>query len=256
MRNTAAIFSRELRAYFASPIAYVVTAIFLLITGAFFYLAVYAYMAASLQAAGQPFQASYLNSTDAVFRPLFSNVWIVMLLMMPLLTMRLFAEERRLGTIELLFSYPVRDGDVIVGKLAAAFAVFALMVGLTLAYPAYLVVVGTVEWGPLMSGYVGLFLLGLALFAWGMFFSTLTENQIVAALIGFGFALLAFIIGWMANATTGTTASILEYLSLQAHLESFARGTVDTRDVVYFLLAAALGLFLTWQSLEARRWRT
>jgi ABC-2 type transport system permease protein len=255
MRNVSAIFGREMRAYFASPIVYVLATIFLIITGAFFYLTVWSYAQASLRAAGQPFAASYLNSTEMVFRPLFANVWVIMLLMMPLLTMRLFADERRQGTIELLFSYPVRDGDVILGKLLAVFGVFLLMLALTFSYPAYVAAVGRVEWGPLITGYAGLACLGMALFAWGMFFSTLTENQIVAALIGFGFALLAFIVGWLADATTGTTSKVLQYLSIQGHLESFARGTLDTRDIVFYLLATTLGLFLTWRSLETRRWR-
>jgi ABC-2 type transport system permease protein len=255
MRNVSAIFGREMRAYFASPIVYVLATIFLIITGAFFYLTVWSYAQTSLRAAGQPFAASYLNSTEMVFRPLFANVWVIMLLMMPLLTMRLFADERRQGTIELLFSYPVRDGDVIVGKLLAVFGVFLLMLALTFAYPAYVAAVGRVEWGPLITGYVGLACLGMALFAWGMFFSTLTENQIVAALIGFGFALLAFIVGWLADATTGPTSKVLQYLSIQGHLESFARGTLDTRDIVFYLIASTLGLFLTWRSLETRRWR-
>lgn len=256
MRNTLAIFGRELRAYFASPIAYAMTTVFLLITGVFFYLYIYGYQVASLRAASQSFPASYLNSTEAVFRPLFSNIWVVMLFVMPVITMRLFAEEWRLGTIELLFSYPVRDGDVVVGKLAAAFATFAVMVGLTLAYPIYLAVAGTVEWGPVATGYLGFLLFGLALLAWGTFFSTLTESQLVAAMMAFGFALGAFIIGWLANAVSGTTAAILQYLSVQGHLENFTRGTIDTRDVVFYMLAIALGLFLTWLSLEARRWRT
>jgi ABC-2 type transport system permease protein len=255
VRNVLAILERELRAYFASPIVYVLATIFLLITGAFFYVTVYSYAQASLQAAGQPFAATYLNSTEIVFRPLFANIWVIMLLMMPLLTMRLFAEERRLGTIELLFSYPVRDGDVILGKLLAVVAVFLVMMGLTAAYPAYLAAVGTVEWGPLVTGYLGIACLALALFAWGMFFSTLTENQIVAALIGFGFALLAFILNWLADATTGRGAAVLDYLSIQQHLQSFSRGTLDTRDVAYYLIVTTLGLFLTWRSLESRRWR-
>lgn len=255
MRNTLAIFGRELRAYFASPIAYVVSTMFLLVTGYFFYVLVSFYVLASLQAAGQPFAAGELNSTERVFRPLFSNIAVVMLFVMPLLTMRLFAEERRLGTIELLFSYPVRDGDVIVGKLGAAFAMFALIVGVTLAYPAYLASVGTVEWGPVVTGYLGFLLMGLALMSWGTFFSTLTENQIVAGSIAFGFALLAFIIDWAASFATSTAATVLNDLSLRGHLENFAKGSLDTRDVVFYLLVTTLGLFLTWQSLEARRWR-
>ncbi len=255
MRNIAAIFQRELRAYFASPIVYVLGTIFLLISGAFFFLTVRGYAEASLRAAGQPFAATYLNSTDMVFRPIFQNVWVIMLLMMPLLTMRLFAEERRQGTIELLLSYPVRDGDVILGKLLAVFGAFGLMLALTFAYPVYIAAVGTVEWGPLVTGYLGVVALAFALFAWGTFFSTLTENQIVAALIGFGFALLAFIVGWLGDATSGLASTVLRYLSIQGHLDSFQRGVLDTRDIVYYVLATTLGLFLTWRSLDARRFR-
>ncbi|HWP35134.1 MAG TPA: ABC transporter permease [Thermodesulfobacteriota bacterium] len=256
MRRTLAILGKELRSYFASPIAYVVTTMFLFVTGYFFYVLVSYYALLSLQAAGQPFGAPELNSTERIFRPLFSNISVVMLFVMPLLTMRLFAEERRLGTLELLLSYPVRDGDVIVGKLAAAFAMFALMVALTAAYPLYLAAVGRVEWGPVLTGYLGFLLYGLALLAWGMFFSTLTENQIVAGAMAFTFALLAFIVDWAATFATGRAAQVLQDLSIREHLENFAKGTIDTRDVVFYLLVTALGLFLTWRSLEARRLRS
>ena len=169
MRNTLAIFQRELRAYFASPIVYVMGAIFLLITGAFFYLTVRSYAEASLRAAGQPFAATYLNSTDIVFRPIFANVWVIMLLMMPLLTMRLIAEERRAGTIELLLTYPIRDGAVLAGKYLAALALYAMMIGLTLAYPAMVAYFAQLEWGPLLTGYLGLLLMGAAFLAVGLF---------------------------------------------------------------------------------------
>jgi len=250
-----AIFKKEIRLYFTSPVAYVVLTIFTLITGYFFY-AIFAFFSQiSMQAAMNPMMARDLSVTDGVLRPLFQNVSVIMLLMMPLLTMRLFAEEKRSGTIELLLTYPVRDGEVLLGKYAAALALFAAMLGLTLLYPGIVAYFARVEVGPVLTGYLGLFLLGAAFLALGVFASSLTENQIVAAVATFGALLLFWILGWTTDFAGPGLSKVLAHLSVLDHFENFAKGVIDTRDVIYYLNFALLCLFLTLRSLESKRWR-
>jgi gliding motility-associated transport system permease protein len=193
--------------------------------------------------------------TDSVLRPLFSNVSVILLLLIPLLTMRLFAEERRSGTIELLLTYPVRDGAVLTGKYLAALALYAIMLVFTLAYPAMLAYFARLEWGPLATGYLGLLLMGATFLSVGIFASSLTENQIVSSLITFGVLLIFWVIGWSADNVGGTWGKVLSDLSILEHYDTFAKGVLDTKDVIYYLNFTVLGLFLTLRSLEARRWK-
>lgn len=249
------VFKKELRLYFTSPVAYAVGTIFLLIAGYFFYSIFAFFTMASMQAMMNPAMARELNVTDSVMRPLFSNVSVILLLIMPLLTMRLIAEERRAGTIELLLTYPVRDGAVLAGKYLAALALYAMMIGLTLVYPGMVAYFAELEWGPLATGYLGLLLMGAAFLAVGLFASALTENQIVAAVITFGVLLMFWVIGWSADYAGGAFGRVLAHLSILEHNESFSRGVLDTKDVIYYLNFTALALFLTLRALEARRWK-
>jgi ABC-2 type transport system permease protein len=226
--------------------------IFLLIAGYFFY-SIFAYFTlASMQSAMNPAMARDLNVTDSVMRPLISNVSVILLLLLPLLTMRLFAEERRSGTIELLLTYPVRDGAVLIGKYLAALALYALMIALTLLYPLMVTYFARLEWGPVLTGYAGLLLMGAAFIAVGLFASSLTENQIVASITTFGILLISDL-GW--SATRGRRCRPRRHLSILEHNDSFARGVLDTKDVLYYLDFTVLALFLTLRSLEARRWK-
>jgi ABC-2 type transport system permease protein len=248
------IFKKEMLLYFTSPVAYVVFTIFLLIVGYFFYSIFAFFSMASMQAAMNPAFARDLNVTDGVMRPLFSNVSVILLLLMPIVTMRLFAEERKSGTIELLLTYPVRDGAVLVGKYLAAFALYGVMLAATLLYPAIVLYFARLEWGPLLTGYLGLVLLGGTFLAVGLLCSSLTENQIVAAISTFGVLLLLWVINWSADYAGGLTGKILSHLSIIEHFESFSRGVLDSRDVIYYVNFMILALFLTLRSLEARRW--
>jgi ABC-2 type transport system permease protein len=196
-----------------------------------------------------------LSVTDSVLRPLFSNMSVILLLLMPLITMRLFAEERRSGTIELLLTYPVRDGAVLIAKYLAALALYALMLALTLLYPGIVAYFTRLEWGPLLSGYLGLLLMGATFLAVGIFASSLTENQIVASITTFGVLLFLWVIGWSAEYVGGGWGRVLSHLSLLDHFDTFARGVLDTKDIVYYLNVTILALFLTLRSLEARRWK-
>jgi ABC-2 type transport system permease protein len=249
------VFKKEMRLYFTSPVAWVVMTIFLFIAGYFFYSIFAFYTLASMQSAMNPQMGRDLNVTDSVLRPLFSNMSVILLLLMPLITMRLFAEERRSGTIELLLTYPVRDGAVLVAKYLAALALYALMLALTLMYPGIVMYFTRLEWGPLLTGYLGLFLMGATFLAVGIFASSLTENQIVASITTFGTLLFLWVIGWSAEYVGGAWGRVLSHLSLLDHFDTFARGVLDTKDVIYYVNATILALFLTLRSLEARRWK-
>jgi len=250
-----AIFKKEMRLYFTSPVAWVVFTIFLLIAGYFFYSIFAFFTLASMQSMMNPQMGRDLNVTDSVMRPLFSNVSVILLLLLPLVTMRLFAEERRAGTIELLLTYPVRDGAVLAGKYLAAFALYAIMIALTLLYPVIVVYFARLEWGPIFTGYLGLLLMGATFIAVGVFASSLTENQIVAAITTFGALLIFWILGWSADYAGGTAGKVLQFLSILEHNDSFSKGVLDTKDVLYYLNFTLLALFLTLRSLEARRWK-
>jgi ABC-2 type transport system permease protein len=249
------IFKKEMRLYFTSPIAWVILSIFLIIAGFFFYNIFVYYTRASMQAQMNPQMGRDLNVTDAVLRPLFSNLSVILLLLMPLVTMRLFAEERRSGTIELLLTYPVRDGAVLIGKYLAALCLYALMLAFTLVYPATVLYFARVEWGPLATGYLGLLLMGATFISVGILASSLTENQIVAAISTFGVLLMFWVIGWSAEYVGGGWGQVLSHLSILDHFDTFARGILDTKDVIYYVNLSAVALLLTHRSLEARRWR-
>jgi ABC-2 type transport system permease protein len=249
------IFKKEMRLYFTSPIAWVILTIFTLITGYFFYSIFAYYTLASMQSMMNPMMAREMNVTDSVLRPLFSNISVILLLLMPLVTMRLFAEERRSGTIELLLTYPIRDGAVLLGKYLAALAMYGVMLALTLVYPALVLYFTRVEWGVLATGYLGLLLMGATFLAVGIFASSLTENQIVASVITFGVLLIFWVIGWSADYAGGPWGRVLSHISLLEHFDSFAKGVLDTKDILYYVNFTIVALFLTLRSLEARRWK-
>lgn len=255
MRNVVPIFKKEMKSYFYSPIAYVVLTIFLALTGYLFFTNFAFFALISRQAVQNPQIMRQLSVTDSVFTPLLGNMGIILLLMIPLLTMRLFAEEKKQGTMELLFTYPLRDGEVLMGKFLACLAVYAIMLALTALYPLLMTVFGRPEPGPILSGYLGLLLLGAAFIAMGLLASSLTQNQIVAAIITFGVLLLIWVIGWASNFLGPTAGKILSHASLIEHLNNFSRGLINTKDVVYYLNFSAVCLFLTLRALESHRWK-
>jgi ABC-2 type transport system permease protein len=250
-----AIFKKEMRLYFGSPVAYVVFTFFLLISGWFFSQIFLFYSDASMRAFMQPQMAQTLSVTDNVMRPLFTNMSVVLLFFIPMLTMRLFAEEKKAGTIELLLTYPVRDGEVLLGKYLASLALYAVLLVLTLLYPGIVAGFTRVEWGPILTGYLGLLLTGATFLAVGVLVSSLTENQIVAGFGTFGILLGFWIIGWGAEWAGGNLRAVLQYLSIPDHMDGFSRGVIDTKDLVYYASAIAVALFLTLRSLESKRWR-
>ena len=253
--NVWPIMKKELRLYFTTPIAYGVAFCFLLVAGYFFYSIFAFYTMASMQAAMNPQMGRELNPTESVMRPLFSNMSVILLLLMPLVTMRLFAEERRSGTIELLLTYPVRDGAVLLAKFFSALALYVVMLLATLLYPGIVAYFTRVEWGPLLTGYVGLVLMGATFIAVGVCISSFFENQIMAGTVTFVTLLMFWVIGWSGDAAGGVWKTILSELSIIEHFDTFAKGILDTKDVIYYLNFTLLALFIGLKSLEARRWR-
>jgi ABC-2 type transport system permease protein len=249
------VFKKEMRLFFGSPVAYVVFTFFLLISGWFFSQIFLYYSDISMRSFMQPGMAQSLNITESVMRPLFTNMSVVLLFFMPMLTMRLFAEEKKSGTMELLLTYPVRDGEVLAGKFLAAAALYVILLGLTLVYPGLVAYFTRVEWGPILTGYLGLVLTGATFLAVGVLISSLTENQIVAGFGTFGVLLGLWIIGWGAEFAGGNLRAVLQYLSITEHMDTFSRGLIDTKDLVYYGSAIALALFLTLSSLDSKRWR-
>ncbi len=258
IRSIGLIFRRELNSYFSTLIAYVAITMFLLITGYFFYTSIASFSVISFQAQSNPMvakQYQLLNITETVVRPLFGNISIIMLLMTPLLTMRLFSEENKSGTMELLLTYPVKDVEVVIAKFLACFVVFLSMILLTATYPLLLLSLGEPEIMPIVTGYLGLILLGAAFISLGIFTSSLTENQIIAASVSFGFLLLFWMMSYSVAFVSGAFGQIISYLSINEHIASLAKGVLDSEDIIYYLCFIVLFLFLTLRSLESKRWR-
>ena len=258
MRNVFAIVGKELRSYFVSPIAYVVLTGFLLLGGWFFFnllsrfnllLSLYLQMQQGGEAANR------LNLNDYVVSPLMHNLAIVLVILVPMITMRAYAEEKKGGTYELLLTSPVRTGEIVLGKFLASFLFICIMIGLTGVYPAILMKFGNPETGVIVSGYLGLILLATVFVAVGLLTSSLTENQIIAAVSGLVATLLLYIIGWPAETAGDVLGPLLRYLSVTEHFAEMVRGIINTRSLVYFLSLISLALFLTQRSVESLRWR-
>ena len=253
MRNVIAIAQRELKAYFDSPIAYVMIGFFALLFGYFFYAALFFFEQQSAQVGMNPSQA--LNVNQMLIGPTLMNTTVLMLFVFPLITMRTYSEEKRSGTIELLLTSPVTDVEIILGKFLGAMLLYASMLAVTVIHLAVLFAFGDPEWKPLVTGYLGLLLMGGSFLSLGLFISSLTKNQIVAGIATFGVFLLLWVINWLSSAVGPTTQPILQYLSLTEHFDDFAKGVIDTKHVIYYLSFISFGLFLTAKSVDSERWR-
>ena len=259
MRNSFAIAKKELNIYFATPIAYVMFTLFVVVGSYYFVNLVSQYEAISKQLMMQQNQEmlSRLNFQDIIFRNLFGFLGIILVFIVPFLTMRLIAEERRAKTLELLYTTPVTPIEIVLGKYFASLTVLVCALGLTLLYPVLVEKFAGqtgVEWRSVLLGYLGLFLLGSAFLSIGLFISALTESQVVAALLTFVSLLMLWIIGWAAQSADGIAKELLQYSAAVGHLDSFSKGTIDLKDIVYFLSVIVLGLFATHRAIEAHRW--
>jgi ABC-2 type transport system permease protein len=253
MRNVLTIFRKELKSYFASPVAYAVMGFYALLVGYFFYIYVAGFVFRGIQAEGRGFP---MDVNEWVIRPLLMNTSVVGLFLIPMITMRLFAEEKRSGTIELLATSPVRDIEIILGKWAAALVLYACMLTIAALSISTLFFYGKPDVPPILTGFLGLLLQGGCLLAIGTFLSTTTRNQIIAAAATFGVSLLLWVMDWPATVDPSAAWSkALGYLSVITHLEPFTKGVIDTKDVIFFVSMIFLGLFLTARSMESLRWR-
>jgi gliding motility-associated transport system permease protein len=280
MRNVAAIAWREARTYFTSPLAYAVIGVFVLLSGYIFWASLVRFSELCLRFGSNPYFASQLNVNDMVVRPLFGTMGIIFLLMIPVITMRLLAEEHRTGTAELLFTCPVTSGQVVTGKFLGASVLLLVMLGVTLSYPLLIMGSGAQpDMKPTLAGYLGVLLMGLAFLAIGLLISSMTENQIIAAVGAFGVLLFLWVLDWMAESATITLAQIANNLSmgiweklklgmggptlgdllssasLIGHSQDFRKGLIDTQHVVYYASVIFMALFATQRVLESRRWR-
>jgi ABC-2 type transport system permease protein len=254
MKNIWTIARKELKSYFASPIAYLLMAMFTVIFGFFFWNAVGFFVSYGMQSQMMGrFQPMDVN--EMVIRPLLANVSVIGLFLIPMISMRLFAEEKRNMTIELLLTSPVRDLEIIIGKWLAAMALYALLLLLSALNFAFLFAWGNPDWKPLAVGYLGLLLQAGALLAIGTFISTTTKNQIIAGGVTFGVCLLLWVFEWVGGYETAAWAKVMSYMSVINHFEPFSKGVIDTKDAIYFLSLIFFGLFLSARSLESLRWR-
>ncbi len=255
MKGFGAVYRKELYSLFASPIFYAVAFTFLVLAGYFFYSAVVYYNLLSFQAAQNPMMAKQMNLMEMVLRPFFFDLSIVLLLLSPLLTMRLLAEERKSGTIELLFTYPLPDRAIVLAKFAAVVSAFAVILAATLPGIFLLSIIANPVWRPILCGYLGVFLLGTSFMALGIFTSSLTHNQIIAAVLSFGGILMLWVIGWTKSYAGSPMGEVIDYLSIIKHFDSFSKGVLDSRDILYYLIFIIFFLFLTLKQMATYRWR-
>jgi ABC-2 type transport system permease protein len=260
MKNAYAIAKKELNIYFATPIAYVMFTLYVIIGSYFFLRLIGLYENASLQymRMQDPALLAKLNFQDIIFHNLFLSMGSILMFIVPALTMRLIAEEKRQKTIELLYTTPVTSSEIVFGKYLAALSILFVTLALTVIYPVLTQMFANdpngVDWRCIGLSYFGLFLLGSAFIAIGIFISALTESQVVAALVTLVVLIMTWIVGWAGAETDSWLRDLVMYLSSGSHLDSFAKGTLALKDLVYFFSIIVVSLFATNRAVEAHRW--
>ncbi len=261
LRKLYAVTFKEMQSYFFSPMAWAVFAIVFLLLGWMFYsMSVqFSIVYAKLQQARSLYPNIVLNVNKDVFGPLFTNFAVVLLLVMPVVTMRLFSEEYAQGTMELLLTRPLSVGEIVLGKFLAAVGVLVVMLGASFLYPLLLNIYATgLDFGPIWAGYLGLLGVGASFIAIGMFASSFTDKQIIAAAVSFGLNLFFWIVGWfdiIHGGESSAAARIARHLCLNTHLQGFIKGTIDSSDLVFFAALVFFFLYLTYVIVDSMRWR-
>jgi len=260
MKGMYAVYRKEMGHYFVSPVAYIIVAVFLILTAYFFNRLTVLIIQESFQASIEEAQFGGGQAFDVpslVMRNFFGVLSTLLLFLTPMLTMSVYAEERRRGTMELLMTSPVTDLEIVLGKFFASLTLLVIMLLPTAIGFAYMLrhAEPTAPWRVLGSEYLGVLLLGAALLALGSFFSSLTENQLIAAMLSFGAILLLWVLDFGSQAGSSAWASGLEYLSVFRHYDDFTRGVIDTSNVIFYLSFIFLGVFLTIRSVDSMRWR-
>ena len=253
VRNILAIAGKELRSYFASPIAYIIIGFFALLFGWFFYVYLSVFVRQSQQMAMMG--GGTVNVNEQMIRGVLQNAAVIILFVMPMITMRTYSEEKRSGTIELLLTSPLTDFEIIVGKFLGAMGLFCAMLLVTMIDVAILFRLGNPEWRPIAAGYLGLLLMGGCFISVGLLISSLTKNQIVAGFVTFAVFLMLWVINWLADSSGPTGQAILSFLSITDHFDDFTKGIIDTKHLAYYLSFITFGLFLTAKSVDSERWR-
>ncbi|MFN7925015.1 MAG: ABC transporter permease subunit [Bryobacteraceae bacterium] len=255
MSNVWTICKKELKSYFASPVAYGLMVFFAIISGYIFWAATAFFVQMGMQSQmmgrGMP-----MDVNESVVRPLLMNVSVFGLFLIPMITMRVFAEEKRQGTIELLTTSPVTDVEIILGKFLAAWMMYGCLLGISLLNIVILFLYGKPDLKPVLVGLLGLLLQGGCLLAIGTFISSCTKNQIVAGAGTFAISLLLWILSWASSFETSTAGKVMSYLSVVEHYEPFSKGVLNLKDAVFYLSFIFFGLFLTARSMESLRWRS
>lgn len=254
MKNVFTICGKELKGYFTSPVAYLLMGLFGLIFGFFFYSATAYFVMAGMRAQMSG-QAQPMSVNDYVIAPLLGNASVVGLFLIPLISMRLFAEEKRSGTIELLMTSPIGDWEIILGKWLGAMSMYLCVLLVSAVNVAVLFIWSKPDWRPILTGFLGLVLQGGTVLAIGAFLSSITKNQIIAGASTFTVCLLLWVLSWVSSYNEAPWAQAIAYCSILTHFEPFSKGIIDTKDLVYYASAIFLGLFLTARSLDSMRWR-
>jgi len=250
MKKTFAIFKKEINSYFASPIAYIVLVVFMVLSGVFFFIYLQGFAQSQFDTRAQLFQQTF-SLNEFVLQPYFGTISVLLLLIMPMITMRLLSEEKKNYTSELLFTSPIRVINILLGKYIAAMTLFLIMLILSSVFVIVLYLYGNPDPGIILTGYLGLLLLGASFLAIGLFASSLTSNQIASAIIAFGILLILWIVG----ASGDSESSILGYVSIINHLDNFIKGVFEVKDFVYYISLIFLGLFLTHTILDSESWK-
>ena len=253
MGNILAIAQKELKSYFASPIAYVIIGFFALVVGWFYFVSVTFFMQHAMQMGG-PGQGQ-ININNMMIRPLLQNMSVVLLFVLPMITMRTYSEEKRSGTVELLLTSPVTDFEIVMGKFLGAVGLYGLMLAVTMVHMGILFVYGNPEWKPIVAGYLGLFLMGASFISLGLWISSTTKNQIVAVMATFAAFLLLWTITWAVDSAGPVMQKVLMALSITDHFDDFSKGVIAVRHLVYYFSLIGFGLFLTAKSVDSERWR-
>jgi ABC-2 type transport system permease protein len=254
LRNVGTIAGKELRSLFTSPTAWVLMGLFGFLFGYFYNAYLDFFMQSSMRAqfGGGPQET---NVNAALIRPLMSNTSVIVLFLLPMVTMRTYSEEKRSGTIELLLTSPVTDAEIVFGKFFGAVGLYAALLAVTMLYTSILFVFGTPDWRPVLTGYLGLLLMGSCFLSVGLFISSLTKNQMVAGTATFVVLLFLWIINWLGEGAGPIVSAVLGYLSITGHFEDFGKGVIDTKHLIFYVSFIAFGLFLTLKSTDAERWR-
>jgi ABC-2 type transport system permease protein len=251
MRSLWLVWRREFIAYWTSPVAYAVLTVFLVLSGIFFFGQLSEFVTLCARAGGEG-----VDVNQQMIRPYFYTISVMILFLMPLVSMRLVSEEIAQGTLEILLTTPLRESVLTLGKYLASLALFGILLLGSVLHVAILFLFGEPEWGPILTGLVGLFLTGGAYLALGLFLSTLTRNQVVAATSAFALFLCLWLFHWLGRISSGQVSEILTYISFVDHFESFGKGMLNSTDLIFYLSLIFLGVYGAVQSVQSRRWKT